>query len=247
MLQPSPAPSSSAASLPRRTAAAPSATAAVLKRIGWVVMFALAAGVLVREYPSLTLNWDFQQQRLVYAAHAVGITTHIAGSIIALIVGPLQFVPQLRKKRYLAIHRWLGRTYLIGVLFGSTAGFYMAWLSHGGLPTHLAFASLAVWWFATGLMAYRHIRARQIEAHRRWMIRNYATTFAAVTLRLWLLLLLFPLNMPFTEAYITVSWICWVWNIAVAEWLISRLPGAQRISDRPAARPATVRPQAAVS
>ena len=54
------------------------------------------------------------------------------------------------------------------------------------------------------------------------MIRSYAMTFAAVTLRLWLILPLFPLQVAFDEAYTTVAWICWVWNIPVAEWLVRR-------------------------
>jgi hypothetical protein len=207
------------------------------------VLLVLAVGIAVEEAPNLTLNWDFARQRPVYAAHADAITAHVAGAMLALLVGPLQFLPQLRKKRSLAVHHWLGRAYLLGVLVGSAAGFYLAWFSYGGLPAHLGFASLAGWWFVTGLVAYRRIRARALEAHRRWMVRNYAMTFTAVTLRLWLLLLLFVFDRPFDEAYVAVAWICWVWNLPVAEGLIARLPAARR----PAARPAAVTPRAAVA
>jgi Predicted membrane protein (DUF2306) len=133
------------------------------------------------------------------------------------------------------VHRWLGRTYVVSVVIGSVAGFYMAWLSYGGLPTHLAFASLAVWWCTTALVAYRHVVSGRIEAHRRWMIRSYAMTFAAVTLRFWLLLFIFPLQIPFNEAYTTVAWIAWVWNIPVAEWLVRRRAAAPQRAARPVA------------
>jgi uncharacterized membrane protein len=154
--------------------------------------------------------------------------------MLALIVGPLQSLAWVRT-RHLTVHRWLGRIYVFSVVVGSIAGFYMAWLSYGGLPTHVAFASLAVWWCTTALVAYRHVVARRVEAHRRWMIRSYAMTFAAVTLRLWLLLLIFPLQVAFDEAYATVAWICWVWNIPVAEWLVRRRAGVQQRAARPAA------------
>ncbi len=46
-----------------------------------------------------------------------------------------------------------------------------------------------MFWLYTGAQAYLSIRRRDVVAHRRWMIRNYALTFAAVTLRLELGLL----------------------------------------------------------
>jgi hypothetical protein len=45
---------------------------------------------------------------------------------------------------------------------------------------------------------------------------------AAVTLRNWLPLMLFVLHWPFRIACITVSWLCWVPNLLVAEWMIAR-------------------------
>jgi hypothetical protein len=58
-------------------------------------------------------------------------------------------------------------------------------LRHGsGIGTRsrhtLGFGILAVLWFLTGLEAYRTVRRGNIEAHRRWMIRNFALTLAAV-------------------------------------------------------------------
>jgi hypothetical protein len=38
-------------------------------------------------------------------------------------------------------------------------------------------------------MAFRAIRRGDISAHRRWAIRTFALTYAGVTLRLWLAVL----------------------------------------------------------
>ena len=67
------------------------------------------------------------------------------------------------------------------------------------------------------------------------MIRSYAMTFAAVTLRLWLILPLFPLQVAFHEAYTALAWICWVWNIPVAEWLVRRRAVVQQRAAQPTA------------
>ena len=53
------------------------------------------------------------------------------------------------------------------------------------------------------------------------MVRNYALTLAAVTLRNELPLLLVA-RMQFSHAYVIVSWLCSVPNLLVAEWLLRR-------------------------
>jgi uncharacterized membrane protein len=156
-----------------------------------------------------------------FARYIFPLRLHIAGGIGALLAGPWQFSEKLRA-RALNLHRWLGRFYLLEVALGSIAGFAMALVSEQGLPTHLGFGILAILWFVTGLQAYRLVRRGNIEAHRQWMIRNYALSLAAVTLRLYMPLMLAVLHWPFPRTYITVSWLCWVPNLLIAEWMVRR-------------------------
>ena len=59
--------------------------------------------------------------------------------------------------------------------------------------------------------------------HRKWMIRSFALTFAAVTLRIYLAILPM-LPVAFIGAYRAISFLCWVPNALVAElWLRQRL------------------------
>jgi Predicted membrane protein (DUF2306) len=101
----------------------------------------------------------------------------------------------------------------------------MATVSEQGLPTHLGFGLLAVLWFFTGLEAYRMVRGGNIVAHRQWMIRNFALTLAAVTLRDYMPVMLFAPRWSFRTTYITVSWLRWVPNLLIAEWLVRRRRG----------------------
>ena len=57
------------------------------------------------------------------------LLTHIVGSGLALLVGPFQFWSGLRR-RSMRAHRWSGRLYVVGVLIGGCAAFYLA--SHAG-------------------------------------------------------------------------------------------------------------------
>ena len=131
---------------------------------------------------------------------------------MALIFGPWQFLGRLRESRP-RIHRWTGRIYLTAVAAGTLGGLYMAWLSWGGAVAHAGFTMLGLAWALSSFLAYRYARARDFAAHRRWMIRSYALTFAAVTLRLWLPALT-GAGVPFFEAYAAVAWLAWVPNLA---------------------------------
>ncbi len=158
-----------------------------------------------------------------FSRYILPLRLHIAGGMGALLTGPWQFSERLRA-RAIELHRWLGRFYLLSVGLGSVAGLAMATVSKYGLATHLGFGLLAILWFFTGLQAYRVIRSGNIVAHRDWMRRNFALSLAAVTLRNYLPLMLFVFHWSFRSSYIAVAWLCWIPNLAVAEWLIRRKP-----------------------
>ncbi len=184
------------------------------------------AGVLAIVIAGLSLSYlylppgemRFVEQRAAFADQLWAIRLHAAGGILALLLGPLQFVHALRRRRP-ALHRWLGRCYLAAILVGVIGALGLAPSAFGGLTSTLGFALLAVAWAATGILAYWRIRARDIDGHRRWMMLSYALTFAAVTLRIELLILM-AAGVDHETAYRTVAWLCWVPNLAVmAAWL----------------------------
>lgn len=103
----------------------------------------------------------------------------------------------------------MGRAYLIAVVLGSTAGLGMATVSLGGLVTNTGFDLLAGLWFLTAWFVYSLICGADIGFHREWMIRNYALTFDAVTLRLYVPFLIMAFHVKIMQAYLTVSRLCW--------------------------------------
>ena len=160
-----------------------------------------------------------------FRAHALGIYMHVFASIFAIVLGPLQFSSRMRRSLP-RVHRWIGRLYLfIGVLLGGLSGLYMATLASGGYVARFGFGLLALSWLYTGYRAYSSIRQRHIEEHQRWMIRNYALTFSAVTLRIYL-----PVGMivqvPYEVVYPLVAWLCWLPSLLTVEWFIRRNRGS---------------------
>jgi len=202
------------AQFPDSTAALPQRPSRLTTSLWWVMLFSSVAIVVYGARYFIARPGDQHFSRYI-----LPLRLHIAGGMGALLAGPWQFSQKLRA-RALNLHRWLGRFYLLEVALGSIAGFAMALVSEQGLATHLGFGILAVLWFFTGLQAYRMVRRGNIEAHRQWMIRNFALTLAAVTLRNELPFMLFALHWPFPRAYITVSWLCWVPNLLIAESMV---------------------------
>jgi uncharacterized membrane protein len=155
---------------------------------------------------------------------ALGSVVHFLGGAVVIVLGAFQFNRRFRT-RHLHLHRWFGRLYVIGVLIGGVAALYLAFYSFGGVVTHFGFGLLAICWMGTTVSAYRHIRAGDVAVHQQWMIRSYALTLAAVTLRLYLPLFQIA-GLSFEESYPVIAWLCWVPNLLVAEWLL--VPRAAR-------------------
>jgi uncharacterized membrane protein len=197
----------------------------VMRRTGFGMLCVLSAGVVayaIGAYGFMSLgSLVHPDMRAVFESHRIGIYSHIFGSSLALAIGPLQFWTRLRTTKR-SVHRWLGRLYLgLGVLIGGTAGLWMAFHAWGGLMARLGFACLAIAWLYSGLRAWLAVRAGNLAMHRTWMIRNFSLTFAAVTLRLYL-----PIagaaGIGFDVAYPAIAWLCWLPNLAIAEWSFNR-------------------------
>src|SRR5688500_12020425 len=125
------------------------------------------------------------EMRASFIAHPAVVYTHVFAAIFALALGPLQFLPRLRAARP-RLHRMMGRLYLgVGVAIGGVSGLYMGAFAFGGAGAKVAFTLLATAWMYTGWRAYTAIRKREVAAHREWMVRNFALTLAAVTLRIY--------------------------------------------------------------
>lgn len=134
-------------------------------------------------------------------------------------MGPFNFISSVRR-RYPAAHRWVGRVYLVCVAAGAVVGLVAGVMAVTGPVAQVGFYLLALLWLYSGAKAYTSIRSGNIQLHRVWMIRNFALTFAAVLLRVFIVAgqALTPLS--FDEVYTIAVWSSWVVSLVVAEWII---------------------------
>lgn len=147
------------------------------------------------------------------------LTLHAGGAGAALLVGAFQMLPALRRRR--TLHRWLGRIYGTGCIVGGCAGLLLAFGTTAGPVAAAGFGLLAPTWIYCTAQGWMTARAGRYDAHRRWMIRSFAMTFGAVTLRLYL-----PLGMvaglSFEQIYVATAWISWLPNLILAEIYLRR-------------------------
>lgn len=145
---------------------------------------------------------------------------HIVGGSIALLIGPLQ----LRKRSQTTgvhWHRRLGKLYAVSILIGAIAGFYLSYYSNGGLLGHLAFLLLNVTWLVTTFVAIQKVRQKNIQEHRVWMLRSYATTLGFVTFRLLVPLLVIA-GLPFQTTFPVGVFLSLAINLLLVEWYVRR-------------------------
>lgn len=142
------------------------------------------------------------------------VYAHFIGGGLALSVGALQ----LWSKRPSRLHRWLGRVYCLCVLVGAIGGGYLSFYSYLGPTTGLGFFIADVLWLYTTYIALRFALARQFDAHRRWILRSFALSCAAISLRV--LLPALSLVFSFETSYALVAWLCWSLNLVLIEFYL---------------------------
>lgn len=146
---------------------------------------------------------------------------HVFSSPFVIISGLFQFsryfIHKLPKT-----HRVFGIIYIFVLVFiAAPSGFLMGLYANGSYPTQISFSLLSILWIATTVIAYQKIRQKKYIVHARWMMRSYALTLSALTLRFFTFLIAyFKIPLYPTEAYIIVSYASWIINLAIAELLI---------------------------
>lgn len=199
-----------------------------MKTFGWTIFIFFS--ITIGFYPAVYLLFDMKYGLLASKSAELLQSTvwytafyqHILLGAVAMLTGWSQFSKRFRNKN-LNAHRNLGKVYLIAVALSGSAGLFIAFYATGGLISVFGFSGLAIGWLYTSIQAYVAIKRKDVDQHQYWMIRSYALCWAAVTLRIWLPLFQFALNIEFLTAYRIIAWLCWVPNLLVAEMIIRNI------------------------
>lgn len=194
-----------------------------LAKPGWVIMTLLALVTIAFVAPYLAFNPEtyFPEQREVYMRREFVLGVHVVCGILALAIGPFQFVGRIRR-RFVRVHRSLGAAYVASCTGLGLSGLVLATTSYPSWVTSLGFGLLGLSMLFTTWTALRMVLAGRYGDHRRWMIRSFSLIFAGVVLRV-----LTPIygvlsgaglvSFSFATAY---TWIAWLGTESVARGLV---------------------------
>lgn len=153
----------------------------------------------------------------------VPVVAHIVGSTVFLLVGALQFVPSLRRRRW---HRRSGRIVAPAGLVSAASGLWMAVAydlpANSGAALLLIRAVLAPAMAGAIVYAVLAVRRGDVRTHSAWMTRAYAIGLGAGTQVLTILPWVAVFGEPGEAAYTALMAAGWAINLAVAEVVIRR-------------------------
>lgn len=162
----------------------------------------------------------FIKEEAAYEWYQAVFYAHVLTSMAALVAGFTQFSTRLRKS-FPKLHRAVGKGYVGVVLFASgPTGMVMGFCSEGGPVAKTAFVLLAVLWLFFTAKAFQTAAQKRFGEHRDWMVRSYALTLSAVSLRAWKWVIVALFEPAPMDGYRIVAWLGWVGNLVVAEWAI---------------------------
>ena len=160
----------------------------------------------------------------------IAFFVHVYASMWVLLAGFTQFSTHIQSY-HPRVHRALGYVYVTNVLLiTGPAALLMGAYANGGPASKTAFVALAIGWIAFTAIALVKAKNGDFASHRNFMIRSYALTLSALTLRAWKWGITNSVgDLPPMDVYRAVAWLGWVPNLVAAEVLIRRCYFAERL------------------
>ena len=198
-----------------------------------VFTFLMLKGIVA--YCSMQDNVGFLQFKQPYIhilPWKIAFYTHVFSIIFALLAGFTQF-SNIILKQHKQLHHVMGKIYVYDILIiNFPAAMIMGIFANGGLPTKTAFVILDCLWFWFTLQAIIAIKNKNVVKHKQYMIRSYALTLSAITLRLWKIIIGGLVHIDPTTLYMIDAWMGFVPNLLFAEWLIRRKVPVRRLAKK---------------
>lgn len=192
----------------------------------WIILilyFTYLMLLLTVPYLSFKLNVDFllTKQNIIHIKFwRYAFYAHILTSLFVLLAGAVQFWEYFLQ-HFKKLHRFIGKIYVFIILLVSGPGaLVMSFYANGNIISRSSFVLLSVLWMVFTALAFYFALKRNFVQHRKFMIRSYALTLSAITLRLYALILPNFVHLNAKDEYALIAWTSWSINLLVAELII---------------------------
>jgi uncharacterized membrane protein len=147
---------------------------------------------------------------------------HVVPGTAFLLLAPLQLMRRFRL-RGARVHHTVGYFLMVlGVSFGATALYLSFREPIFGVGGASATILASVWFLYCGRRAYMAIRARNVDAHRAWMLRALAMAYAIAVVRAIALALLAVFHVTTQDVGSLTFWSGFLISALAAEWWVRR-------------------------
>ena len=191
--------------------------------IGLIALFCWLMIGLTLPYLSFETDVDFllTKQKIIHLKHwRYAFYVHILFSIFSLVAGLTQFSDYILTK-HKRLHRMMGYVYVFDVVcLAGPSGLILAVYANGTPVSKSSFVLLSFLWILFTVLALVKALKKEFAAHQAWMIRSYALTLSAITLRLLALVLPRFVHFDAHTEYALIAWLSWTLNLLIAEWII---------------------------
>jgi len=188
----------------------------------YAIFCVLMLQITLQYYP---INFDvaflrIKQQYIHLGYYKLAFYIHVVFSIFCLLAGFTQFSTKI-KSNFPKLHKYIGWIYIVTILFfAAPSGLIIGYFANGGFWSQLAFCTLAMLWFIFTLKALIYIKKGDYKKHQIFMIRSFALTLSAITLRAWKYIIVLFFQPRPMDVYQIVAWLGWVLNLFIAEIII---------------------------
>jgi hypothetical protein len=163
---------------------------------------------------------QLKQQYTHITEWRIAFFVHVFSSLLVLFAGFTQFSKKILRQRP-KLHRALGYIYVTNILLVTgPAGLLMSFYANGGLSSRIGFVTLSLLWMLFTAVALYKAITKKFAAHRAFMIRSFALTLSAISLRIWKVILAAFTTIPPMDRYRIIAWLGWTLNLLIAEWII---------------------------
>jgi hypothetical protein len=172
---------------------------------------------------------QLKQDYIAITHWRIAFFVHVFTSVVVLLAGFTQFSKYILRN-YKKLHRTLGYVYVINILMVTgPASLLMGFYANGGTTSIIGFVLLAVLWILFTAMALYFTIKKDFVQHRNFMIRSFALTLSAISLRLWKVFFAYFTDIPPMDRYRIIAWLGWGLNLILAEIIIYKLLKSKRV------------------
>jgi uncharacterized membrane protein YozB (DUF420 family) len=201
-------------------------TTRIINYLGWAIILSVSFYFIYNNVFNYFTYDKAHYGEDMWPSFAPLLLTHVVFGMIALVIGPLQFIPAIRKK-YVKTHHTIGKTYLISVLIAASASLYLSIdkiiVTEKALNFGTGLMGLAIAWLLTSGMAYWSIRHRNFTQHREWMVRSFVVTTGFASFRLFNNILVNNFHTDPNATGDVMAWACWAFPLLVTEVVLQAI------------------------